>query len=330
MSALKPVTLVSGFLGAGKTTLLNHVLGAASSLRFVIIENEFGSLNIDRSLMAAPEHAVFELNDGCVCCTVRDDLTDLLEQLLNRLDAFDHVIIETSGLADPGPVMRVFEHPRIASAFRLNGVITVVNVAQVEQDLAETETCMEQIVFADLLVLNKADQQSDDALAQLEARLAQLNPLARRIRAQHARVPVEPLLDLGGHDLERSLEARAARLGDPAEHHHEDGIGSVVVEAEGDIDVDALDLWLGALLRRSEGDLLRMKGVLAVAGNNRRFVFHGVRAVVEVHPDRLWGHEARRNQVVFIGRGLDAAALHAGIHACLRPPVVGGDTHVDR
>ncbi|MCG8592172.1 MAG: GTP-binding protein [Proteobacteria bacterium] len=313
-----PVTLVTGFLGAGKTTLLNHVLDTAGERRFAVVENEFGDLGIDSDLVATPAEAVFALNEGCVCCTVRDDLVELFEQLAARVEDFDHVLVETSGLADPGPVMRVFELARIRAAFRLDGVVTVVDAHHVEKDLGDTETCAEQITYADLLVLNKTDRLSETRLSSLEARLALLNPLARRVRAVQARVPVREVVQLGGHDFRAEAPHEEARPDVHSTHRHDESIASVAVEAAGDIDVDRLDRWLGSLVRRRDIELLRMKGVLAVPGQARRFVFHGVRAVVDVVPGRPWGEETRTNRAVFIGRGLDAAMLRSGFLGCAR------------
>ena len=177
-----PVTLVTGFLGAGKTTLLNHILRADDARRFVIIENEFGDLGIDGSLVGASQDAVFELNDGCVCCTVREDLIEVFEQLLARPRDFDHVIIETTGLAEPVPVMRIFETASVRSAFRLDGVVTVVDAAHIEESLSDVEACSEQIAYADMLILNKADRVPLSDLEVVEARLRHLNPLASLVR----------------------------------------------------------------------------------------------------------------------------------------------------
>ncbi len=318
-----PVTLVTGFLGAGKTTLLNHVLDSVGGLRVAVIENEFGDLGIDSHLVGTAAEAVFALNEGCVCCTVRDDLVELFERLAAQVGDFDHVIIETSGLADPGPVMRVFELARIRRAFRLDGVVTVVDAHHVEDDLGDTETCAEQVAWADLLVLNKTDQLSESRLGAVEARLEHLNPLARVVRAVHARVPVREILQLGGHDFEEKVVPEPGHGDGHSTHRHDHSIASVAVEADGDADVDRLDRWLGSLVRSHEIEVLRMKGVLAVPGQARRFVFHGVRAVVDVVPGPPWGEEARHNRAVFIGRGLDATTMKNGFAACIRPAASG-------
>ena len=310
-----PVTLVTGFLGAGKTTLLNRVLETNTSRRFAVIENEFGDVGMDGSLVKPSCEALFELNDGCVCCSVREDLIGVFEQLLTRLGEIDHIIIETTGLAEPAPVMRIFDLPQIRAAFVLDGVVTVVDAAHIEASLEDVSACLEQIVYADMLILNKVDRVATDSVETLEAHLRGINPLASIHRAEHAQIDVESFLQLGRrpHEDRMGVHLHEEHHG----HHHDEAIKPVVIELAGDVDVAALDLWLGKLTRQSESSLLRMKGVLAVPGDPRRFVFNGVRNVVDVRPDRLWGEEARFSRIVMIGRKLQAAALQAGFSSCL-------------
>jgi len=316
-----PVTLVTGFLGAGKTTLLNQLLKAGTGKRFAIIENEYGDIGMDGDLLRAPQDTVFELNDGCVCCTVRDDLLVVFEQLAERQGEFDHIIIETTGLADPVPVMSIFEKYPARNFFSLDGVVTVIDAGHLEQSLAEVDACAEQITFADLLILNKSDTQPDHALNAAEARLKSLNPLARIIRAEHARVDAEDVLNLGGQLLgargQKNDHDHHHEHHEHHEHQHDDEIQSVVVEADGNVDVEALDLWLGDLTRRTDLTLLRMKGILAIPGHPQRFVLHGVRKVVDVRPQLPWASEHRKSQIVFIGRGLDQATLQTEFSACI-------------
>ena len=231
-----PVTLVTGFLGAGKTTLLNHLLTSNPKRRFAIIENEFGDLGVDGSLVRTTDEIVFELNDGCICCTVREDLIAVFEELLERREEIDHVIIETTGLAEPVPVMRVFEYAQIRSAFTLDGVVTVVDAAHMEESLADVDACAEQITYADLLILNKSDQVSMVKFEAVEQRLKQLNPLAKLLRAEHAKVDVESVLNLGGRTDEERFPQHHHHHDD---HEHDDEIHSVAVEAEGDVNVAA-------------------------------------------------------------------------------------------
>ena len=308
-----PVTLVTGFLGAGKTTLLNHILASNPNRRFAIIENEFGDLGVDGSLVRTTDEIVFELNDGCICCTVREDLIAVFEQLHERRDEIDHVIIETTGLAEPVPVMRVFEYTQLRSEFTLDGVVTMVDAAHMEESLADVDACAEQITYADLLILNKADRVPNAELEAVEGRLQRMNPLAQLLRAEHAKVDVNAVLNLGG----RPDDERFPHHHHHDDHEHDDEIRSVAVEAEGDVNVAALDVWLGKLSRSQDPKLLRMKGIIAVPGDPRRFVFNGVRQMVDVRPEQPWGSDQRFNRVVFIGRGLDATALQRDFRACL-------------
>ena len=308
-----PVTLVTGFLGAGKTTLLNHILASNPNRRFAIIENEFGDLGVDGSLVRTTNEIVFELNDGCICCTVREDLIAVFEQLHERRDEIDHVIIETTGLAEPVPVMRVFEYTQLRSEFTLDGVVTMVDAAHMEESLADVDACAEQITYADLLILNKADRVPNAELEAVEGRLQRMNPLAQLLRAEHAKVDVNAVLNLGG----RPDDERFPHHHHHDDHEHDDEIRSVAVEAEGDVNVAALDVWLGKLSRSQDPKLLRMKGIIAVPGDPRRFVFNGVRQMVDVRPEQPWGSDQRFNRVVFIGRGLDATALQRDFRACL-------------
>ena len=313
-----PVTLVTGFLGAGKTTLVNHILAEARGRRIGVIENEFGDLGIDSELISAPANTVFALNEGCVCCSVQSDLLDVFEGLAGQGRGFDHIVIEASGLADPGPVMKAFEQAQMGSAFRLDGVVTVVDAQHVEQDIQDVQICAEQITYADLLVLNKAETLSDSRIRALEARLEQLNPLADQFRSIQARVPIEKILQIRSRGFEAASPGGRSSPSDHETHRHDDSITSMAIQAEGDIDVDSLDRWLGFLVRRDDMELLRMKGVLAVPGQARRFVFHGVRDVVDVVPGPPWEGEPRANRAVFIGRRLNEDQLRLGFLACLK------------
>jgi len=309
-----PVTLVTGFLGAGKTTLLNHVLDAGTGHRFAVIENEFGDVGVDGSLVNSACQTLFELNDGCVCCSVREDLIEVFDQLLAQSDALDHIIIETTGLAEPVPVMRIFDLPQVSAAFELNGVVTVVDAAHIEASLEDVSTCLEQIAYADVVILNKVDCVGAESLNVVETRLRGINPLASILRAEHSQIDVDSFLSI---DRQAHDEPAHAHSHDTHHaHHHDESIKPVVVELSGDVNVAALDVWLGQLTRQSESPLLRMKGILAVPGDPRRFVFNGVRSVVDVRPDRLWGEETRFSRIVMIGRKLDHEILQAGFTAC--------------
>jgi G3E family GTPase len=306
MSELMPVTLITGFLGAGKTTLLEHIFKTDTGIRWAVIENESGNVGVDGTLMSVPSNAVFELNDGCVCCTVRDDLLDALEQIYARREAFDHVLIETTGLAQPAPVLRLFEKASIAASFKLMGVVTVVDAPHLIQSLSDVSACSEQIAFADLLILNKIDEITLEKRRDIHTRVRHLNPLAALYLTNHSKIDVNLILE---------LTPNTHNLPDDVGHTHNDGhqhderIRPVVVEADGYVDVDKLDHWLGELARGTSPALLRVKGILSVEHCTQRSVFNGVRTSVQVSPGAPWASEPRRNQIVLIGKDLDAEKL---------------------
>jgi len=315
-----PVSLVTGFLGAGKTTLLNHLLREVDDRRFGVVENEFGSDGIDSELLCAPKETTFELTEGCACCDVRDDLVELFEEL----PSFEHVLLETSGLAEPGPIMQVFDQPNLRRRYHLSEVITIVDSEHVDADLAEP-AAIAQLTYADVLVLNKSDRVSTDELERVAAKLQALNPLARQVRATYSAVSPAELFSTSAGGVDAVMERVAKHQSQirqrhhhhDDEHHHDEGIVSVSVETSCLIDIHALDRWLERLVRSQDMVLLRMKGVLAVPGGAHRFVFHGVRDVVDVRPDRLWrADEVRWSRAVFIGRGLDPEALKQGFARC--------------
>ena len=467
-----PVTILTGFLGSGKTTLLNRILTEEHGKRIAVIENEFGEVGIDQALVINADEEVFEMSNGCICCTVRGDLIRVLNNLNKRRDKFDYVLVETTGLADPGPVAQTFfMDDELRAEYALDGIVTLVDAAHIEQQLGRSDESTEQIAFADVLVLNKTDLVQDETLDRLESRLRDMNRMARVVRSERANVPVDTVLDLGAFDLEQVLERRPTFLEpeypfewtgvyslgtgryelsladgpDPsmslvavpdqgtddaalregaercvrqyaepaktvhpgeeipvdehvnlqldspgrksfffdvaapgrvglftqhlpeefdlqlrnadgeafkmgsnfcsepdcietetgrqrikgaavtaeaertwvAQHEHDDEVGSISIEIDGDADPEKLNAWLGQLLRERGVDIFRMKGFISVAGESRRFVFQGVHMLFDGQPDREWGDAPRRNQLVFIGRNLDGQSMREGFEACL-------------
>ncbi|WP_415845418.1 CobW family GTP-binding protein [Stutzerimonas zhaodongensis] len=204
-----PVTILTGFLGAGKTTLLNHILSKRHGMRIAVIENEFGEIGIDDALVINADEEVFEMNNGCICCTVRGDLIRILGNLMRRRDKFDHILVETTGMADPGPVAQTFfVDDEIREMLRLDGIVTVVDAHHVLLHIEQSNEVREQIAFADVILLNKADLVEPDQLDELEARIRKMNALARIHRTINADIDIPTVMDLGGFDLDRVLEQR--------------------------------------------------------------------------------------------------------------------------
>ena len=430
-----PVTVLTGFLGAGKTTLLNHILTANHGKRIAVIENEFGEVGVDQDIVVRTEEEIFEMNNGCICCTVRGDLIRILGNLMKRRDKFDYILVETTGMADPGPVAQTFfMDDEIQRSTRLDGIVTVVDSKHVHQHWDSHEV-QEQVAFADVILLNKLDLVAADEVDELESRIRQMNPTARIERATNAVVDMDRILNVNGFSLSRALEVEPEFLepeypfswgalyelpagvhdlvipertkaaitvavvagtdlieaanaavpvfsGDPLavppggsiapsrdpfalqlppgaqrfaltvtgpvalfsgsnlgkigaevrvngaavpavamrgfhhRHTHSD-VNAVALTIPGDLDMKRLNAWMGEFLQTRGPDVYRMKGVLSIKGDTRRFVFQGVHMLFDGQPGTVWGSARRENKLVFIGRNLDRAELEAGFRRCL-------------
>lgn len=310
-------TILTGFLGAGKTTLLNHLLSSSPGERIAVVVNEYGEVGIDGKLVVETQDEVIELNNGCICCTVRTDLITAIHGLLASGRPMDRLIIETSGLADPAPVIQSFMLDEVLASFvQLDAIVTVVDARHVGRHLTLDEA-QEQISFADVLLLNKTDLEAESDLARTEARLRQLNPLARIVRTRACAVDRVAVLDIGAFDLATILAIDPDILADH-EHEHDPGIGCVAIRERGALDPVALNAWLNRLVQATGKDLFRMKGVLEFRDEARRYVFHGVHMTLEGRPGKAWRpEELRLNELIFIGRQLDEAALREGFLACM-------------
>ena len=318
-----PVTVLTGFLGAGKTTLLNYVLQAEHGKRIAVIENEFGEIGIDDTLVVNAEEEIFEMNNGCICCTVRGDLIRILGNLVRRKGGFDHIVIETTGLADPAPVAQTFfVDDEMVESFRLDAIVTLVDVCNAYDHLTEVKPdgveneAVEQVAFADRILLTKTDLANDDQITRVVDVVRSINAFTDIAVATHGQVDLDLILDVGAFDLGRVLESDPEFL-TQEDHQHDLTVTSVGLEVPGDLDGDRLSDWLGRILRERGVDIFRMKGVVSVRGDDWRHVFQGVHMLLDSRPDRLWGpDENRSSKIVFIGRNLDEAELRASLLAC--------------
>lgn len=314
-----PVTVLTGFLGAGKTTLLNRILTERHGRRIAVVQNELGDVPADQELVVWSDEEVFEVNNGCICCNVRGDLIRVLSRLMKRRDRFEHVLVETTGLADPGPVLQTFFFDaELRDRLELDAVVTMVDALHLERQLAETRECAQQIAFADVVVVNKADVAGPDGVAAAEARVAALNPRARRLRAVRADVDLGAVLDVRAFDLDAALQVDPALL--ERDGHRHSPISAVGVRVEEPLDGRAFDAWLAGLVQERGPDLFRYKGVLAIDGAAERLLLQGVHMMAEHRPGRPWAaDEPRITELVFIGRDLDGAQLQAALSACAAP-----------
>ena len=312
-----PVTVLTGYLGAGKTTLLNRILTHEHGKKVAVIVNEFGEVGIDNQLIIDADEEIFEMNNGCICCTVRGDLIRIINNLMRRRDKFDHLVIETTGLADPAPVIQTFfVDEDMQSQISLDAVVTVVDAKHIWQHW-EADEAQEQIAFADVILLNKTDLVLPEQLDELERRIRSMNALCKIYRTRNAELEMDALLGVRAFDLKRALEIDPEFLNENA-HEHDETVGSVALVESGELDLQKLNDWLSYLLQTQGTDIFRMKGILNIAGEDRRFVFQGVHMLFDATRDRPWKKsETRKNQLVFIGRNLDEAQLKEDFRACL-------------
>ena len=324
-----PVTVLTGFLGSGKTTLLNHILTSTEhEMKFAVIENEFGEVGIDENIIVeSSEESIIEVMNGCICCTVRGDLTDLLKSMYERIKEFDGVLIETTGLADPAPVAQTFfVDDDIVDKYKLDGIITVTDAKHITQHLDEEKPegveneSVEQIAFADRIMLNKIDLVSDEELREVESKIKSINRFAPIYQTENSIIDPANLINIGSFDLDRTLEMDPEFLDTESEHEHDDRVTSTSSRFEGALNVNKLERWIGELMQSKGEDLFRYKGVLAVKGMDQKFVFQGVHMLFgggfssEVAP---WKEgEARECRFVFIGRNLDDEELQKGLMDC--------------
>jgi G3E family GTPase len=340
-----PVTVLTGYLGAGKTTLLNRILSEDHGRKFAVIVNEFGEIGIDNDLVVGADEEVFEMNNGCVCCTVRGDLIRIIEGLLKRKGRFDAIIVETTGLADPAPVAQTFfVDADVAAAARLDAVVTVADAKWLAERLKDAPEAKSQIAFADVIILNKTDLVDAAELDEVEARISAINPYARVHKTVKCAVPIAEVLGRNAFDLDRILEIEPQFLEVEAahdhahdhhhhdhdhghahhehashglKHYHDEDMQSVALTIEGDVDPDKFMPWLNGYIQTEGASILRSKGILAFKDEPKRFVFQGVHMILDGELQRDWRPDEKRvSRIVFIGRDLKQDEIRDAFLAC--------------
>ena len=334
-----PVTVLIGYLGAGKTTLLNRILSEPHGKKYAVIVNEFGEIGIDNDLVVGVDEEVFEMNNGCICCTVRGDLIRILDGLLKRRGQFDGILVETTGLADPAPVAQTFFlDDTVGGRTALDAVVTVADAKWLKERLKDAPEAKNQIGFADIILLNKTDLVTAEELRDVESRIRAINPYARIHRTERCDVPIASLLGQGAFDLQRILSIEPDFLGGDhhhrdngghghGHHHHHDGgakhyhdeeMQSLSLRSEQPLDPEKFLPWINELVATEGPKILRCKGILSFKDDPQRFVLQGVHMVLDGDHQRAWkADEKRESRLVFIGRELDTAAIERGFLACL-------------
>lgn len=334
-----PVTVLTGYLGAGKTTLLNRILSEQHGKKYAVIVNEIGEIGIDNDIIVGSDEEIFEMNNGCICCTVRGDLIRVISGLLRRAKGFDGILIETTGIADPAPVAQTFfADPDIAAKTTIDSIVTVVDAKHLPLRLKDSSEAEDQIAFADIIVLNKADLVSANELEEVEATIRDINNFARIIRSEKCQVPLNEVLGLGSFNLEKILEHSPEFLQEEKhehlhacncgcscghhdhhhnKHHHDSTISTVSLTSDKPLDQKKFEAWIGNLNATKGQDLLRYKGILNISGNDNRLVLQGVHMMMEGNISSPWPKtDKRQSRLVFIGRNLNEAELMSGFALC--------------
>ncbi|MCS5622092.1 MAG: GTP-binding protein [Nitrospinaceae bacterium] len=306
-----PVTLLAGFLGSGKTTLLNYILKQNHGKRIAVIENEFGEIGIDSEFVIGADEDIFEMSNGCICCSIRGDLIETLNRLLERQQKFNYILIESTGLASSGPIAQAFLiEDEISKSLFLDGIVTLIDAKHISNNLNEQEVVWEQIAFANVILLNKADLVTEPEMEKLEKQMHQINPTAKVCKTTNAVIDLDQILDIGGFDLKIELETVTFNT-----HHHEtdEAISSVSLSFPGHVDPDRLNLWLQMLLIQEGMNVFRAKGILNVEGSSERYLFQSVYMMFEGRFDKPWGSNSPLNKMVFIGQNLNPQRLEESL-----------------
>jgi G3E family GTPase len=333
-----PVTVLTGYLGAGKTTLLNRILSEPHGKKYAVIVNEFGEIGIDNELIVGADEEVFEMNNGCICCTVRGDLIRIIDGLMRRKGKFDAIIVETTGLADPAPVAQTFfVDEAVGRNTKLDAVVAVADAKWLKDRLRDAPEAKNQIAFADVILVNKTDLVTPEELRELEMRVRAINPYARLHRTERCSLPLGEVLARNAFDLDRILDLEPAFLESDGEarhpdhghvdahadhhdgvaHYHDEEMQSVSLKTETPLDPDKFFPWVQDLVAKEGPSILRCKGILAFQGDPQRFVFQGIHMILDGDHQRPWQEgEKRESRIVFIGRKLPEEKIRRGFAAC--------------
>ena len=341
-----PVTVLTGYLGAGKTTLLNRILSEPHGKKYAVIVNEFGEIGIDNDLVVGADEEIFEMNNGCICCTVRGDLIRILDGLIRRNGNFDGIIVETTGLADPAPVAQTFfMDETVGRRTKLDAVVTVADAKWLNERLKDAPEAKNQIAFADVILINKTDLVSSEQLGEVEARIRGINPYAKLHKTERAKIPLDAVLGRKAFDLDRILELEPDFLSaDDHDHHnhdhdhghhhsdedahahghsglkhyHDEEMQSIALQTEKPLDPDKFFPWVQDLVQKEGPNILRCKGILAFKDDEERFVFQGVHMILDGDHQRPWkADEKRDSRIVFIGRNLPGKLIREGFESCV-------------
>ncbi len=339
-----PVTVLTGYLGAGKTTLLNRILSEPHGKKFAVIVNEFGEIGIDNELVVNADEEVFEMNNGCICCTVRGDLVRIIDGLMRRKGKFDAIIVETTGLADPAPVAQTFfMDENVGSKTKLDAVVTVADAKWLKDRLKDAPEAKNQIAFADVILINKTDLVGAGELRELEARIRGINPYATLHRTERSKIAIDQVLGRNAFDLDRILDIEPNFLESDNDHdhdhhhyhshdhhgtnHHRHGGGlkpyhdeemqSVALRTDRPVNPDKFFPWIQDLVANEGPNILRCKGILAFNDDPERFVFQGVHMILDGDHQRPWRpDEKRESRIIFIGRNLPEDKIRQGFESC--------------
>src|SRR5579885_739732 len=350
MSDKIPVTVLTGYLGAGKTTLLNRILSEPHGKKYAVIVNEFGEIGIDNDLVVGADEEVFEMNNGCICCTVRGDLVRILDGLMRRKGKFDAIIVETTGLADPAPVAQTFfMDENVGRKTKLDAVVTVADAKWLKDRLKDAPEAKNQIAFADVILINKTDLVSRDELEEVEARIRGINPYAKLHRTQRSQIAIDEVLGRNAFDLDRILDIEPSFLeadehdhhhdhdhdhdhdhehghghghhhhhGGVLKHYHDEEMQSVALRTDRPLNPDKFFPWIQDLVAKEGPNILRCKGILSFKDDPERFVFQGVHMILDGDHQRPWQDgEKRESRIIFIGRQLPEEMIRQGFESCV-------------